>query len=265
MPADAYDVLRDGLEEPRLVDATGMLERMRAIKTPDEIAKLRTASELITDSMLAVFASQGEGSSKGEIVEALRSQETGRGLQFDYALLTLGSSHNRAVSPQRWQKGEVLSLDSGGNYHGYIGDLCRMAVLGEPDSELEDLLAEIDAVQQAAVSNARAGTMGGDLISQAEKVLKATPSAGFTDFFAHGMGLITHEVPFLMTNHPVAYEGVDAKRPLQAGMVISVETTMHHPSRGFIKLEDTVAIHDSGPELMGDRGRGWNAGGSLRK
>ena len=265
LPADAYDVLRDGLKEPRLVDATGMLERMRAIKTPDEIAKLRTASELITDSMLAVFASQGEGSSKGEIVEALRSQETGRGLQFDYALLTLGSSHNRAVSPQRWQKGEVLSLDSGGNYHGYIGDLCRMAVLGEPDSELEDLLAEIDAVQQAAVSNARAGTMGGDLISQAEKVLKATPSAGFTDFFAHGMGLITHEVPFLMTNHPVAYEGVDAKRPLQAGMVISVETTMHHPSRGFIKLEDTVAIHDSGPELMGDRGRGWNAGGSLRK
>ena len=74
--------------------------------------------------------------SKQEIVDALRREETNRGLAFEYCLLTLGSSHNRAVSPQRWQKGEVLSIDSGGNYHGYIGDLCRMAVLGEPDAEL---------------------------------------------------------------------------------------------------------------------------------
>ena len=52
----------------------------------------------------------------------------------------------------------MLSLDSGGNYHGYIGDLCRMGVMGEPDQELKDLLAEIDAVQQAAFSHCRPGT-----------------------------------------------------------------------------------------------------------
>jgi Xaa-Pro aminopeptidase len=263
-PSDAYNVLREGLGVSKFVDATGMLERMRALKTPPELEKLRTASELITDSMLAVFANMGEGSKKQEIVDALRREETNRGLQFEYALLTLGSSHNRAVSPQSWQKGEVLSLDSGGNYHGYIGDLCRMAVLGEPDAELQDLLAEIEAVQQAAISKAEAGTLGGDLIAHAEGVLKASRIAKFTDFFAHGMGLITHEMPFLMTNHPVAYEGVDAARPLEAGMVLSVETTMLHPSRGFIKLEDTVAIQKDGPELMGNRGRGWNLGGTLR-
>jgi Xaa-Pro dipeptidase len=264
LPSDAYIAIRDGLGAQKLVDATGMLERMRAIKTPQELEKLRTASELITDSILAVFATQGEGSSKQEIVDALRREETNRGLHFEYALLTLGPSHNRAVSPQRWQQGEVMSLDSGGNYHGYIGDLCRMAVLGEPDAELQDLLAEIEAVQQAAISKAWAGTLGGDLIAHADSVLQASPSAKFNDFFAHGMGLITHEVPFLMTNHPVAYEGVDAARPLEVGMVLSVETTMLHPRRGFIKIEDTVAIHEEGPELMGARGRGWNIGGSLR-
>ncbi len=62
------------------------------------------------------------------------------------------------------------------------------------------------------------------------------------------MGVITHEVPFLMTNHPVAYEGVDADRPLEENMVISVETTMLHPTRGFIKLEDTVAVTATGYE-----------------
>jgi Xaa-Pro aminopeptidase len=261
LPSDAYKVLSTAVGEDRLVDATNVFERIRAVKTPEELALLREASERITDSMLAVFASAGEGAGKADIVEALRREETNRGLQFEYCLLTIGSSHNRAVSPQAWQKGEVMSLDSGGNYHGYIGDLCRMGILGEPDAQLDDLMAEILDVQTAAIAKAKAGNLGGDVVTAGEEALKAKPCAPFTDFFTHGMGLITHEAPFLMTNHPVAYEGVDAARKLEAGMVISVETTMLHPSRGFIKIEDTVAIHEHGPELLGDRGRGWNRGG----
>ncbi len=152
-------------------------------------------------------------------------------------------------------------MDSGGNYRGYIGDLCRMAVLGEPDPELVDLLAGIETVQQAAFAKVAPGVPGGDLIAAGEAALKAQPSAAFTDFFAHGMGLISHEVPFLMTNHPVAYEGVDAARPLEEGMVLSVETTMLHPTRGFLKLEDTLAVTATGYEMFGDRGRGWTRGG----
>ena len=261
LPSDAFLALQNAFEDTIFEDATSLLETMRAIKTPAELNKLRQASEKITDSMLAVFAATSEGASKAEIVQALRREETERGLAFEYALITLGPSHNRAVSPQRWQRGEVMSLDSGGNFSGYIGDLCRMAVLGEPDAELEDLLAEIEAVQQAAFSKCRAGVLGGDMISRAEETLKRSPSAAFTDFFAHGMGLITHETPFLMTNHPVAYEGTDAAHPLEAGMVLSVETTMLHPTRGFIKLEDTLAITAEGYEMFGERGRGWNRGG----
>ena len=118
---------------------------MRALKTPAERAKLRQASEHITDAMLATIAWAREGTTKAEIIEKLRREETDRGLQFDYCLLTLGPSHNRAASAQAWKPGEVLSINSGGNFDGYIGDLCRMGVLGEPDAELEDLLAEVEA------------------------------------------------------------------------------------------------------------------------
>ncbi|ASY73390.1 Xaa-Pro aminopeptidase [Sinorhizobium fredii] len=104
------------------------------------------------------------------------------------------------------------------------------------------------------------GAQASEMIATAEKMLESSPSAAFTDFFCHGMGLISHEAPFLMTNHPVAYEGVDADRPLEAGMVISVETTMLHPRRGFIKLEDTLAVTRDGYEMFGNRGRGWNPG-----
>jgi Xaa-Pro aminopeptidase len=57
------------------------------------------------------------------------------------------------------------------------------------------------------------------------------------------------------------YDGVDARRPLESGMVLSVETTMTHPARGFIKLEDTVVVTADGHELLGARNRGWNRGG----
>lgn len=262
LPLDAFRLLSERLEGATFVDATHALERLRAVKTPAELELLKSASELITEAMMATIAGARAGSTKTDIIERLRREETNRGLQFEYCLLTLGASHNRAASPQAWQPGEVLSIDSGGNFHGYIGDLCRMGVLGEPDAELEDLLAEIEAVQQAAFSKIRAGTLGGDVIAHAEGVLKASKVAAFTDFFAHGMGLISHEAPFLMTNHPVTYEGVDAAHPLEAGMVLSVETTMLHPTRGFIKLEDTLAVTADGHEMFGEAGRGWNRGGT---
>lgn len=262
LPADAYLQITGALDGATFVDATKALARLRAVKSPAELERLRTASERITDSMLATIAWARQGTTKREIIERLRGEETARGLQFEYCLLTLGASHNRAASGQAWAPGEILSIDSGGNFAGYIGDLCRMGVLGEPDAELADLLAEVEAVQQAAFSMIRAGMLGGDVIAHAEKLLKASPSAAFTDFFAHGMGVIAHEVPFLMTNHPVTYEGEDAARPLEAGMVLSVETTMLHPGRGFIKLEDTLAVTESGYEMFGERGRGWNLGGT---
>ena len=53
LPLDAYGLLRERLERATFVDATGMLERMRALKTPAELEKLRTASELITDATIS--------------------------------------------------------------------------------------------------------------------------------------------------------------------------------------------------------------------
>ena len=47
-------------------------------------------------------------------------------------------------------------------------------------------------------------------------------------------------------------------------MVISIETELHHTERGFIKLEDTVAITPTGCEAFGDHGRGWNLARSAR-
>ena len=262
LPADAEEMLRGALPSARIVDATVALERLRARKTPEELAFLRTASDGVVDSMLAAVASHGRpGVTKLDMVEALRREEVSRGLTFEYCLITCGTSLNRAPSEQAWRAGEPMSIDSGGNYRGYIGDLCRMAVMGEPDAELQDLLAEIEAIQQAARKPIRAGARGGDIFAAAGEVLRTSPNGNLLDFVAHGMGLISHEAPRLTGSGPVPYPGDDADRPLEAGMVLSIETTLPHPRRGYIKLEDTVAVTDSGWEAFGDHGRGWNVAG----
>jgi Xaa-Pro aminopeptidase len=182
---------------------------------------------------------------------------------FDYLLLTAGTSLNRAPSEQKLANGDIISLDSGGNYKGYIGDLCRMGILGaKPDAELEDLLGWIEDVQQAARKAVKPGGRGGDVIDIAEKMLDASPHRKYTHYMAHGMGLVTHEAPRLMNNPRMSYDAYDSERPLESGMVLSIETTMSHPKRGFIKLEDTVIVTDKGHEALGDGGRGWNKAGA---
>lgn len=261
LPADAEGLLRKELPSARVVDATVPLERLRAIKTPEELGFLRLASERVVESMLAAVAQHGPGSTKAEIVETLRREEVARGLTFEYCLITAGTSLNRAPSDQVWREGEPMSIDSGGNYKGYIGDLCRMAVAGEPDAELEDLLAEIEAIQMAARTPIRAGARGGEIFEAAGAVLRTSPNGNLLDFVAHGMGLISHEAPRLTGSGPVPYPGDDAGEPLEAGMVLSIETTLPHPRRGYIKIEDTVIVTEDGWEAFGDGGRGWNRAG----
>jgi Xaa-Pro aminopeptidase len=261
IPVDSAAVLRKAFPNAELVDALFVLERLRARKTPQELEMLKIASDAVIDSMEAVFKNFGPGATKAELAEALRREETQRGLTFDYCLIAAGSSLNRAPSDQRWEKGDVLSLDSGGNYHGYIGDVARMGVAGEPDAELVDLLAEVEAIEQAAMKPIRNGVLGSEVYAAADTVLHKSKLHNHIHFLAHGMGLVSHEAPRLTNSGPVPYDAYDATRPLETGMVVSVETTLQHPRRGFIKLEDTVIVQPNGFEVYGDRIRGWNRAG----
>lgn len=261
IPLDSAAVLRKAFPNAETVDALFVLERLRARKTPQELEMLKIASDAVIDSMEAVFQNFGPGATKNELTEALRREETQRGLTFDYCLIAAGSSLNRAPSDQRWEKGDVLSIDSGGNYHGYIGDVARMGVAGEPDAELVDLLAEVEAIEQAAMKPIRSGVLGSEIYAAADAVLHKSKLHNHTHFLAHGMGLVSHEAPRLTNSGPVPYDAYDATRPLETGMVVSVETTLQHPRRGFIKLEDTVIVQPNGFEVYGDRIRGWNRAG----
>ena len=223
-----------------------MLERQRLRKSPEELAMLRTASEKVIDSMMAVIAAHGPGSTKAEIAEALRREEVNRGLTFEYCLIAAGTSHNRAPSEQRWEKGDVLSVDSGGNYHGYIGDLARMAILGEPDAELRTCSARSRRSSAPRSSRSAPASWAARSTRRAEALLANRSQHNNMDFLAHGMGLVSHEAPHLTNHGPVPYTDEDAHRPLES----------RHGDLGRNHAEASAPrLHQAGGHGRGDRNR----------
>lgn len=258
IPADALDTLRRELPEATVVDAHLVLEYTRGVKSDAELELVRAASEGIISSMLATFDEVRPGMSKRDIVERFRRHQTDRGLVFDYCLAAVGPSLNRAPSSELWSPHTVLSLDSGGMYHGYIGDLARMAVHGEPTDRMLDLMDQIESVQQAARKAVRAGAIGHNIYDLALAQVAESPDRANMTFLAHGMGLITHEVPRLTDTGPVPYPAAHAQHPFEAGNVLSVETWIEDPEIGFVKLEDTLIVTEDGYDAPGDTGRGYN-------
>jgi len=261
LPYDASKVLRAAFPNADWVDGLYVMERQRLKKSDAELKMLKVASEAVIESMQATIKKTPPGTTKADVVETLRREETSRGLTFEYCLITAGTSFNRAPSDQRWEKDEIMSIDSGGNYHGYIGDVCRMAIQGEPDAELNDLLAEIESIQRAAFKAVKPGAIGSTIYAAAEPLVTKSRHHNHIEFLGHGMGMVSHEAPRLTDRGPVPYPAPDADLPLEVGSVISVETTLLHPNRGFIKLEDTVVVTDRGHEVYGEGARGWNRAG----
>ena len=218
-PADTFTALQEELPDAKFIDAVSILEELRAVKRSHELVLLKEASEKIVECMLTVIKNTPAGTTTYDIAEQMRKEETQRGLNFEYCLTCTGPSYNRAPSNVRWEKGNILSLDSGGTMRGYLGDLCRMAVMGEPTALMKDLLCEIQAVQGAARSVVRPGVTGREIYAKALAEQAKCARKDEMVFLAHGMGIIQHEAPHLTSSGVVPYPATYEDRPLETGMV----------------------------------------------
>jgi Xaa-Pro aminopeptidase len=261
VPDDARSVLERELPGSTFVDARPLLAELRAIKRPDELMLLRTVADEIVEAMTEVIHAAEPGITTRVLAERLRIEETRRGLVHEYGLIAAGPSTLRAPSDTEWLPGRIVSLDSGASLRGYVGDLARMGCMGEPTDRMAQLLAEVDAVQQAARAEVRPGRTGDDVYAAAVAARSESRHGAGMEFVAHGMGLVSHEVPYL-SETSVPYPAVDRYRPLEPGMVLSLETELADDEVGFVKLEDTLVVTDTEPEALGDGGRGWNIASS---
>jgi Xaa-Pro aminopeptidase len=234
-----------------LVPVDGWLEKLRAIKTPDEVERIAAACAVADRALAALLQEIRAGVTEHDLalrLEWLMRTGGAETLAFDVACLAgpeaalpHGSPGDRPVLA-----GAVLLFDFGAQVEGYRSDMTRTLFVGEPrarDLELYDLVARaqqasIDAIE---ASVAQASGRGGPLIgaraadAAARDVITA---AGHGDHFkhgtGHGIGLATHELPRL------SYAAPDD--PLPSPTVFSVEPGVYLEGETGVRIEDLVHL-----------------------
>jgi MoaD family protein len=249
LPAEAFLALRRGLPRAELVDATPVLDELRAVKSAAELARLRSVYDRVAEAIRAAFARGVPGITTAEVARQVEWEMARRGLTFLLALTAAGPQALRAPSAARWERGEVLHIDAGGEEGDYLADICRMGSLGEPPRLARELHGACIAVQGRVRERVRAGLPCGELLLEGQRAVREHRFAEFGRFVAHGIGMVSHEQPDIAPGSP---------RPLEAGMVLSIETEFLHPEVGHVKLEDAVAVAPRGCEGLGDLGRDWH-------
>jgi Xaa-Pro aminopeptidase len=256
LSAETYKTITDLLPSAQFASAIPALDWLRAVKTAPELDKIRIGVERSVDAMIATLTELVPGQTKMQTVEALRLEHARRGLVFGYCLIAVAPVLDRFPTNQPVARGASVSLDSAAMYHGYIVDVARMGVVGQPSAAQREFLAMLREVQQAARAVVRGGVRAGDIMEAAEQAVRALPSPDLFYPEAHGMGLCHHEAPRIH-NKTGPLAAPDRDRLLEPGMALSIEVDVKHPDTGLIKLEDVVFVTDTGHELVGDIGRDW--------
>lgn len=271
-----YAALLEGVE---LVDAAGALARVRAVKSPWEIAQSRTAASQLAQAFAAAPDLVVQAATDREIqveLEALlrRAGHQGplrfRGLngQMFYGAVLAGPDGaiapwadtplggpgpNSAVAkgPGGWaiRSGDAVTVDLVGAWEGYLADATRTFFRGEPVAPLAEALHVCEAILADLEGRMRPGTPAEELYLRG---LEMATDAGFGDhwmghgasrvrFVGHGIGLEINERPFLAQGFA---------DPLEVGNVIAVEPKLVFPGVGAVGVENSYAIGSDGPERL---------------
>jgi Xaa-Pro dipeptidase len=229
-------------------DGDDLLERVRVIKTKDEIDLLRKGATATDRAIRSAFEAARTGTSEAEMSEAMRTDilQTGAdGVAF--VVMTTGEN-SKLVHPTpsntRIRPGDVVRTDFGGYYGSYFGgyfsDIARTAIAGKPTEKQRATYQRLFEVHDVLLRNVKPGVRACDLYELCRKGFAERGLAFHMPHMGHNIGVFIHEAPML---NPLT---TDELRP---GMVLAIEPI--HREDGFIyHLEDEIVVTESGYELL---------------
>jgi Xaa-Pro dipeptidase len=252
-----WERLRELASGAEPVDAGAELARLRARKTPDEVARIQRAA-LITDQVTErAVAAVRAGLTELEVAAAIDREIASAGAQPSFATIVQSGPNSAqphlGPSDRPLRPGELVLLDFGAAWEGYCADTTRMVVVGEPDLRQLEVHELVLAAHDAAVAAVRPGVTVGEVDEAARSVIRA---GGLADRFihrvGHGLGLEAHEDPSLDP-------GGDAV--LEEGMVVTIEPGVYIPGWGGVRIEDDLVVQAAGGRTLTGSDRALRAVG----
>jgi Xaa-Pro aminopeptidase len=231
----------------KLVPVAGVVEELRAVKSPAEIARIRASVKANSEAYVKTLSRIKLGVREIDVAAELEFQMRMMGAEKP-AFETIVASGTRTALPhahpttKKLQANELLLIDMGATLDGYTSDMTRMSFLGKPSKRVSDLYKAVLAAQLAGIAAVKAGVEASKVDAAAREVLKRHElEKAFVHSTGHGLGLEIHEGPRIAKKE---------KTKLQAGMVITIEPGAYIEGFGGVRIEDTVLVTERGCEVL---------------
>jgi Xaa-Pro dipeptidase len=231
----------------QLVPADEVMAVLRVCKDAGELARMRRAVGVVEAALWATRDQLRAGMTEREVagllqVEVLRAG--GEGAAF-VPIVVAGpnaASPHAVPSDRPIRSGETIVIDCGACVGGYVSDITRTFAIGGLPEEMTRIYEIVEEANAAGRVKAGPGVPAEEVDRSARAVIEA---AGYGGYFihrtGHGLGLETHEPPYLVAGN---------EEPLQPGMTVTIEPGIYLAGRGGVRIEDDVLITAEGAESL---------------
>lgn len=237
----------DAPARPQLRETSDFVLDLRAVKEPQEIARMK-AAQAITDAAFAhIVAFMRPGMTERAVqieLEDFMRRHGADGLAFPSIVATgaNGASPHAIPGQTVLEAGQCVVLDFGARAFGYCSDMTRTVFLGAPSPRMRDAYAAIRNANEQVEAALRPGVTGKAMHELAERALADGGFAGkMGHSLGHGVGIDIHEQPVLSPRNESA---------LVAGNVVTVEPGVYLPGEFGMRLEDCGVITADGFEVF---------------
>jgi Xaa-Pro aminopeptidase len=222
-----------------LVGKSEYVSRLRLSKTPEEIAALERALRVTDEALAEVAPTMRAGQTERAVAWALEEAMRRRGAQGPSFETIVAAGPNAARPHHRptdrpLAEGEPIIID----VDGWMGDLTRTFILGEPDARFREIYSIVLRAQEAALAQITAGMTGEAADAIARDIIAA---AGYEKEFGHGLG---HGLGVRVHEGPNAAKTITEPLPLNS--VLTIEPGIYLPDWGGVRIEDVGVVTERG-------------------
>lgn len=245
--------VKAGAPEADFPDAGDVLAELRLRKDKAEVDAMCRAAKIAQDALEAVIPQIKVGMTEREIASGLVMQLLKRGSESEIPFAPIVSAGPNSANPhaspsdRKLQAGDLLVVDWGAAFDGYISDLTRTFAVGEVDEEYKTIHRIVQEANAAGRAAAKPGVPCADVDKAARDVIeKAGYGKYFTHRTGHGIGMEGHEAPYMRG---------DNMQILEPGMAFTVEPGIYLVGRNGVRIEDNLVITETGAESLSDMPR----------
>jgi Xaa-Pro aminopeptidase len=236
-----WDKLAESLPNATLVRAADLFRYARAIKTPEEIVRLRKSAQIADLSIQAALGVAREGTTEIDLARAFHGKTIEEGGLPVLSCIGVGSrSAGVNVQPgeRKLKMGDVIRFDVGGRYRHYRADIARNGVLGEPGKKLKQYHRAICVGLDVAISMIKPGVAVADVFNASVEAVRREGIPRYArSHVGHGIGLDGYDAPNIAPS---------SKDVFEEGMVICVETPYYELGFAGLQVEDTMVVTKDG-------------------